>query len=114
MIFSVHPSGTISPKNTELVHDWKHTEKRRNMADLLVCVILRNRSRGHPSLCLRIREFRLWKQVCIHYNEVAGASGHDEQVKDFVAAEILVPAVEQRELQSVDHTAHGIDNTSCE
>ena len=36
------------------------------------------------------------------------ASAHDEEVEDFVGAEILMAGVKDRELQRVDHTASSI------
>lgn len=56
----------------------------------------------------------LWQQERVHHHEVAGASAHDEEMEDLVAAEVLVLAVKDRELQRVDHTAHGVDDASCE
>ena len=41
------------------------------------------------------------------------ASAHYEQMKDFLASEILMLAVENRELQCVDDTANCIDDTTC-
>lgn len=37
---------------------------------------------------------RLRQQISIHDDEVAGASGHDEQMEDLMAAEVLMSAVE--------------------
>ena len=54
----------------------------------------------------------LRKQECIHHDKVADTSSHYEQVKDFMASEILMLAVENRELQCVDDTANSIDDTT--
>jgi len=43
---------------------------------------------------------------------VTDASAHYEQMKDFMASEILMLAVENRELQCVDDTANSIDDTT--
>ena len=43
---------------------------------------------------------------------MAETSTHYEQMKDFMASEILMLAVENRELQCVDDTANSIDDTT--
>ena len=43
---------------------------------------------------------------------MAEASGHDEQVENFVGAEIFVSGVEQREFQGVNDSADGVNNSS--
>ena len=48
----------------------------------------------------------------MHYYKVTDASAHYEQMKDFMASEILMLAVENRELQCVDDTANSIDDTT--
>jgi len=45
---------------------------------------------------------------------MAGASAHHEQMEDLVAPEILVPAVEKRQLQSVDHAADRVNDAACQ
>lgn len=56
----------------------------------------------------------LWQQVRIHHHKVAGASAHDKEVEDLMAAEIFMPAVEDRELQCIDHAADRVNNSSCQ
>ena len=58
--------------------------------------------------------FSLRQQERVHHHEVAGASAHDEEMEDLVAAEVFMPAVEDWKLQRVDHTAHGVDDPSGE
>ena len=48
----------------------------------------------------------------IHYDIMAEASGHDEEMEDLVGTEVLVAGVEDRKLQGVDNAAHGIDDAS--
>lgn len=45
---------------------------------------------------------------------MAEASNHDENVEDFVAAEVFVFVVENRELQGIDDSADGVDDSACE
>ena len=54
------------------------------------------------------------EQERIHYHEMAGASAHYKQVENLVTAEIFMPAVEERELQRVNDTAHRIDDAACQ
>ena len=54
----------------------------------------------------------LRKQKCIHYHKMTDTSSHYEQMKDFMASEILMSAVEDRKLQCVDDTANSIDDTT--
>lgn len=52
------------------------------------------------------------RHICykeVHHNEVAGASGHDEEVENLVGAEILMPGVENWKLQGVDDSTHSIN-----
>lgn len=48
----------------------------------------------------------------IHHHKVAGASQHDENMEDFVGAEIFMPLVKQGDLQAVYDAADGVDNSS--
>ena len=48
----------------------------------------------------------------IHYNKMAHTSQHHKDMKYFVGAEILMLRIEDRKLQSIDHTADGIDDTA--
>jgi len=43
---------------------------------------------------------------------MAGASTHDEEMENFMTAEILMPAVEDRKLQRIDHTSDRIDDAA--
>ena len=52
------------------------------------------------------------KYESIHHHKVAGTSGHNKQMKDFMASEIFVLAVENRKLQSIDNAANCIDDTT--
>lgn len=54
---------------------------------------------GHPCHVLK------------HKNEMAEASGHDEEVKNLVGAEAFVAAVENRKLQGIDYSAGGINDS---
>lgn len=54
------------------------------------------------------------KNESVHDDKVAGASGYDKQMENLVASEVLVSAVENGKLQSIDHTADGVDDTSCQ
>ena len=60
---------------------------------------------------IRINGYYL-KYKCIHHYEVAGTSGHYKQMKDLMASEIFVLAVENRKLQSIDNAANCIDDTT--
>ena len=44
---------------------------------------------------------------------MACASAHYEQMEDLMAAEILMPAVEDRQFQRIDHSPHSIDDPAC-
>ena len=48
----------------------------------------------------------------IHYNKMAHTSQHHKNMKYFVGTEILMLRIEDRKLQSIDHTADGIDDTA--
>lgn len=48
----------------------------------------------------------------IHHDEVADTSAQNEQVEDLVTAEILMPAIEDRQFQCVDNAADSIYNTA--
>ena len=52
------------------------------------------------------------KYKSIHYHKVACASGHHKQMKDLMASEIFVLTVKDRKLQSIDHTANSVDDTT--
>ena len=45
---------------------------------------------------------------------MACASAHYEEMEDLVAAEVFVLAVEQRQLQCVDHAAYCINDPACQ
>lgn len=49
---------------------------------------------------------------CIHYNKVACAASHYEEVEDFMRSKVPVPAVENRQLQCIDDSAYGVDDTA--
>ena len=40
------------------------------------------------------------------------ASAHDEEVEHFVGAEELMFRIEDRQLQGIDDTAHGVDDAA--
>ena len=40
------------------------------------------------------------------------AAAHHKQMEDFVGAEILMPGIENRQLQRIDNAARRIDNPS--
>lgn len=48
----------------------------------------------------------------IHHHKVARAPQHDEDMEDFVGAEVFMPLVEQGNFQAVYDAADGIDNPS--
>lgn len=52
--------------------------------------------------------------IQIHKYEVTNASAHDKQVKDFMGTEVLVPVIENWQLQCIDNTADGVDDTACQ
>lgn len=51
-------------------------------------------------------------EVVVHHDEVAEASGHDEDVEEFVASEVFVAVVEDWELHGIDDSSYGIDDAS--
>lgn len=48
----------------------------------------------------------------VHHDVVAETSAHHEQVEDLMGAEVTVFLVEDRQLQGVDHAAHGVDDAT--
>lgn len=60
---------------------------------------------------IRINGYYL-KYKCIHHYEVAGTSGHYKEMKDLMASEIFVLIVKDWKLQSIDHAANGVDDTT--
>lgn len=48
----------------------------------------------------------------IHHNVMAETAAHDEEVEDLVGSEVLMPGVEDRQLQGIDHAAQGIDDAA--
>ena len=48
----------------------------------------------------------------IHKDKVTDTSTHHEQVEDLMGAEVTVFLVENRQLQGVDHAAHGVDDAA--
>lgn len=56
--------------------------------------------------------FRSWKKKGIHNNKVAHTSAHYEEMKDLMAAEIFMTAVEYRKFQCIDHSTYSINNSS--
>ena len=54
----------------------------------------------------------LLDHIQIHKDEMADAPAHHKQVKDFMGAEMLVLRVEDRQLEGVDDTAYGVDDTA--
>lgn len=67
-----------------------------------------------PALRREVPDVRgaLGKKECVHYNEMARASAHHEEMEDLMASEILMPAVKNRKLQRIDDAADRINNTS--
>lgn len=47
-----------------------------------------------------------------HENEMADAARHDEQMEDFVRAEISVLRIENRKLQRIDDAAYGVEDAA--
>lgn len=45
---------------------------------------------------------------------MAEASEHDEYMKNFMGTEIFMPGVKNWQLQGIDDSAYGVDNSSCE
>ena len=45
---------------------------------------------------------------------MAQASAHDEQMKNFMGAEVLVSGIKKRKLQGVDHAAYRVDDTTSQ
>lgn len=54
------------------------------------------------------------KHKCVHYYKVTCTSGHHKQMKDLMASEIFVLTVKDWKLQSIDHAANGVDDTTCQ
>ena len=48
----------------------------------------------------------------VHHDQMAGASSHNKQMKNFMGTEPGVSGVEQRKLQRVNDAAHGVNNTA--
>ena len=44
---------------------------------------------------------------------MADASAHDEQVKNFVRAEIFMKGIENRKLERINYAAYCIDDAAC-
>ena len=68
------------------------------------------RHRGKIQICAGQK--RLLGYILEHKDEMAEAPGHDKKVKDFMGAEVLVPRVEQRKLEGVDHAADRVEEPS--
>lgn len=62
----------------------------------------------------KVKSSRLSGHIHIHKDKMADAAAHDKQVEDLMGAEIFVVGVEEGELQCVDHTAHSVDDASCQ
>ena len=60
----------------------------------------------HIQMCIRDR----YKGV--HYNEVAHASAHHEEVEDLVRTEVFMAVIEDWELQCIDDAADRVDDTA--
>ena len=69
--------------------------------------------RGVGALLISEINFPL-DHVSIHKDKVADASAHDKQMEHFVGAEGFMLRVEDRKLQCIDHSADGINDTSCQ
>lgn len=54
------------------------------------------------------------RHKAVHKDEMAYASGHYEQMKDFVGAEVLMLLVKDGNLKRVDHSSYRIDDASCQ
>lgn len=48
----------------------------------------------------------------VHNDKVTGTAQHNENMKDFVGAKVLVVGIEKRKLQSIDDAADGVDDTA--
>lgn len=48
----------------------------------------------------------------VHNDKVAGASKHDKDMEDFMGTEVLVSGIKNRELQTVNNSADGVNDTS--
>ena len=67
--------------------------------------------RGVGALLISEINFPL-DHVSIHKDKVADASAHDKQVEDLMTAEVCMPAVENRQLQRIDHAADRVDHAA--
>ena len=56
----------------------------------------------------------LLKYKGVHYNEVAHASAHYEEVEDLVRTEVFMAVIEDWELQCIDDAADRVDDTACQ
>lgn len=57
---------------------------------------------------------RHWGYEEVHDDEMAGTSEHNENMKDFVGAEVFVAGIKNGNFQSVNNTADGIDDAACQ
>ena len=60
------------------------------------------------------QNFFALSHIQIHKYKVTDASAHDKQMKDFMGTEVLMPVIENRQLQRIDHTADGVDDTASQ
>ena len=58
--------------------------------------------------------YKLSRYICIHKDKVADTTSHDEQMEDFMGAEIFVMGVEDGEFQRIDHAAYSVDDAACQ
>lgn len=50
--------------------------------------------------------------IQIHKYEMTDTSAHYKQMEYFMRAEILMPGVENRQFEGIDHAAYGIDDAA--
>lgn len=51
--------------------------------------------------------------IAVHKDKMADASAHDEQMKNFVRAEIFMKGIENRKLERINYAANCIDDAAC-
>lgn len=61
-----------------------------------------------------LNPFQPSRHIFKHKDEVAEASGHDEEVEYFVRTEIFVPRVKERELQGVNDATRRVEDAACQ
>ena len=54
------------------------------------------------------------RYIMVHKDKVTETPAHDKKMEDLMGSEEGMPAVKQRELQCVDHTAYCINDPACQ